>query len=330
MRPELVNKFKEVEKVIKASENILIAGHVDSDGDSLGSVLALHHAIKENTDAKTTPYLREDIPPSLKFLAEGESLATEVKEAPDLVIGVDYGDFERLDLPENKIKNAKIITFDHHEIHGQRGDINIIDIGFSSTAEIIYAFLDTVGWRISDKIAVCLATGIMTDTGSFAHQTFPDTFRIAGDLLEAGAPLHDIYEQTIMKPAHVIKAWGDILTSLTLNEDIGLVSAYVPFSKFQKHGIVSDDLEGLKDMLKYTQEASFALLLMEVEPGKIKGSFRSTESKDINVFKIASILGGGGHKYAAAFKKNNMTLDQVYEEVVKVVKEVLEEDTIKV
>lgn len=323
MNSETHNKFHQIKEVIENSRRILIAGHINTDGDALGSMLALHHAISENTNAKTLPYLTEEVPPSLTFLAKGESFVSSLDERPDLIIGVDYGDFERLNIPEDKIRGARMITFDHHEVHKQRGHINIIDTGYSSTCEMVYQFLKAVKWSISSKTALSIATGIMTDTGAFAHQTFPNTLITAGELLEMGTPLNDVYQNTFMKPVHVMNAWGDILSEASLDEDLSLAYAHVPFKKFEQHGIVLDDLEGLKDILKHVQEASFALLLMEPEHGKIKGSLRSTRSKGINVFEIADRLGGGGHKYAAAFKFEGSTLPDAHEAVKKAAKEAL-------
>lgn len=302
MNPELTKKFQEAEAAIKESKHIVIAGHESPDGDSLGSMLALHYAIQENMGIKTYPFLAEDIPPSLKFLTAQSTFISELDWHPDLVIGVDYGDFHRLNLPEDKIESAKIITFDHHPPSRQRGDITIIDTSVSSTAELIYDFFNTVGWDISSRSALCVLTGILTDTGAFSHQTSPRTLRTAGELIEKGAPLHDIYLHTFAdKPSAVLNAWGDFLQNIEINERYGYAGIFIPYEEFEKYGIVLDDLDGLKSILNMVQEADFSVLAIEHERGKIKGSFRSDKFSEVDVSGMAKNLGGGGHRYAAGF-----------------------------
>ena len=68
-------------------------------------------------------------------------------------IGFDYGDFERLGLPQIVVGGARVITFDHHLESRQQGDVKIIDQSFASTTELVYEFFKAAGWAVSRDTA---------------------------------------------------------------------------------------------------------------------------------------------------------------------------------
>jgi phosphoesterase RecJ-like protein len=294
-------EFKKTEQLIKESKRILLAGHVRPDGDSLGSLLGMASAIKDNLNKEIIAYSTDEIPHSLTILTGIGTLTSEIKQKPDLVIGFDYSDFERLALPEDKISGAKIITFDHHPLFNQRGDVKIVDTEFSSTAELVWEFLKATGWKISKNTATNILTGIVTDTGGFSRAS-SSTLKNAAELVEKRAPLEQIYIKSFShKSVHVMKIWGELLKNSLFYSDYELVSVFVPYAKYKKYGTRLDELQGIVNELRSVDEARFALFAVEHERGKIKGSLRSDRFKNFDVLRIAKKFGGGGHKYAAGF-----------------------------
>lgn len=318
---ELKKKFLEADLLIKNSEVILLAGHENPDGDSLGSLLAIYNTIKESlSNVDVTPFLQETVPGSLDFLPGVESLRNKVSWYPDLVIGFDYGDFARLNLPEEMIQGARILTFDHHPENKQRGDLKIIETSFSSTCELVYEFLKIIGHKISKATATCLFTGIVTDTGAFAHNTSKRTLRIVGEILDIGVPVKKIYKKSFSKSSKVLNIWGELLSGAVFNTAYNFNAICVPFEKFKKYGIMLDDLTGLIAALSNIKEAKFSILVVEYENGKIKGSIRSDQFKGIDVSRIAKALGGGGHKFASGFNLN-CSLEEAKHRILEVIKE---------
>jgi bifunctional oligoribonuclease and PAP phosphatase NrnA len=302
MNEQLQKQFQRAHEAVERSEYILLAGHANPDGDSIGSALGFRAALEDNFNKHVMLYAQDAIPPSFSFLKGADLFSPRVPWFPDLVVGFDYGDFERLGLPEGAIEGARTITFDHHLPAGQRGDVRIIDTSFSSTAELLYTFMRAVGWHLSRTTAHCLLTGILTDTGAFAHNTSARTLKVAGELLQYGVPMRDIYLKTFAdKSPHMMNVWGDLLQKIVHNTEYGFVSVAVPFQEFKKYGIVLDDLTGMVSVLNAVADARFAIFVVEYEPGKVKGSLRSEEFKGVDVSKIAKQLGGGGHRYAAGF-----------------------------
>lgn len=316
---DVKNKFMEALSMIRDSECIVLAGHTSPDGDSIGTLLAMSNAIKENLDKKIIAYSTDAVPSSLEFLYGTGNLTSEIDWYPDLIIGFDYGDFERLNLPENKIQGARMITFDHHPISSQRGDLRIIETEISSTAELVYEFLKSVGWQISKNTAICLLTGIITDTGAFAHKTSAHTLKNVGELVSYGAPLGAIYTKTFAdKTPQALNIWGAFLKNVTIHPEYKFIATYVPYAEFSKYGIVLEDLTGFVSILNLVQDAKFSIFAVEYEDGRIKGSLRSDKFKDFDVERIAKELGGGGHKYASGFTFEG-SIEELEKEVLKVV-----------
>lgn len=325
------NQFQEARDMIYESEYILLAGHTDPDGDSLGSMIALASAIEDNLSKKVILYVPDPVPSSLQFLIKDTILSRKVQWYPDLIIGFDYGDFERLHLPQDIITGARMITFDHHPVSGQRGDIKIINMSFSSTSELVYEFLKALNWKISVHIAQCLLTGILTDTGALAHtNTSARTLKNTGELLYAygkfnegrqnSSPIKEIYSKTFAnRSAKVLNVWGDLLKQITKDPEYNFVSLFLSFQEFKKYGIVLNDLAGVVSALNVIQDADFCVFAVEYEHERIKGSLRSEEFKGVDVSRIAQALGGGGHKYAAGFNIDG-TMEQAQRKVSETIK----------
>lgn len=346
MNSNLSEKFKEVEQCIKKSEYILLAGHKNPDGDSIGSLLGLYFALKENLGLLSTsfgnitkeiiPYCDDDIPQSLQFLNSSSILTNKIGWYPDLVICLDYGDFKRLGLPEEKIQGAQIVTFDHHPQFAQRGDVKIIDTTFSSTSELVYEFLKAIHWKVSAKSATYLLTGIMTDTGEFAtgpfvHNISARTLKNIGELLQIGASINTIKFNVFMnKSFKVLNAWGDLIKKIIINTELGYAGIILSFDEFIKYGIVIGELEigSVISILNVINDTKFSFFAVEYDRGKIKGSLRSTEFKDIDVSRIAELLGGGGHMYASGFELE-CSFDEAKKRIVEAIQEVFEKEKIQ-
>ena len=299
---ELYKQFDEALKIMEEARSIVLAGHKEPDGDSIGSTLGFYTALRENLPRKeVVPYSYDNVPASLRFLKASRFIKHELNWFPDLVIGFDYGDFERLGLPQIVVGGARVITFDHHLESRQQGDVKIIDQSFASTTELVYEFFKAAGWAVSRDTALCLLTGIMTDTGGFLHNTSARTLKNTGELLQMGAPLEEVYAEAFIKSPRVINIWGNLLERIVKNTEHGYILLTVSYEDFKKYGIIADDLQGIVSILGVVSEANFAVFLAEHEPGRVKGSFRSEPYKGIDVAQIAKVLGGGGHKYAAGF-----------------------------
>lgn len=318
-------EFQKIKKIIKTSKKILIVSHRDPDGDSLGSMLALKIAL-QNFGKEVVAISSEPIPIQFNFLPNVWQLKQkEDNSSFDLIFCLDYGSPERIDLPltfpEGKVRGLphppnKIITIDHHLSENQIGQIKLIEPQASSTCEILYGLFENFGWSITKGMAVCLLTGIITDTASFRNPTTsPHTLTVAGQLLSQVGSLSKIIKYASNYDFETIRLWGQILNKIEVDKKIGLIVAALSYQDSQKINVREQDLAGFANFLNLIKEAKVSLILLEKQPRKIKGSLRS---KSLDVASLAEKLGGGGHRLAAGFETEGKI-----EKVVQVVKKEL-------
>lgn len=311
-------QFLAAKKAIDASEKILLVSHNELDGDALGSMLALKFSF-EKLGKKADIFCASDIPENLKFLPGVEHIKKSVEPVYDLLFGVDYGDLKRL---EGVTLDIPIITFDHHPLINQAGEIKVVDTNFSSTCEIIYQFLTENELKIDKEIATCLLTGIFTDTWSFRHpNTTAKTLKIVGELLLRGAPLRKIVRLINQEKIDIkSKIWSRALANIKQEQELGFIFCFINFEDMQKFNASLNDLAGLASLLCMVPGTKFSLVLSEVAPEKLDGSFRALPNQGVDVSRLAKAFGGGGHKLSAGFKTKGRPED-IIEKVKKLISE---------
>jgi bifunctional oligoribonuclease and PAP phosphatase NrnA len=296
-------QFKKAWNLIDQSQNIFLTTHEGTDGDDLGSLLAVQAALTSK-GKKTTAAVKGNIPLTLKFLpGAGKVGDAFVNKDFDLIITFGCSKIERPGFKELKTVKAPIINFDHHPDNSHFGHINIVVPKTAAVAELVYYFLQSAEVEINKDMATALLTGIFSDTGGFKHSnTSAEVFEVAAQLLKKGARIDKISSYTFgHKRPQAIRAWSKALENARLDVKKKLAFSVMTEEDFAELGATEEDLQGFVEMLNNIPQAKFALLLRQ-DGGVIKGSLRSEEHKGVDVSAIAHSFGGGGHKLAAGFK----------------------------
>jgi phosphoesterase RecJ-like protein len=309
--------FLERKRAVDKSQKILLASHDEPDGDALGSMLALKFSF-EKLGKQADIFCPLDIPENYKFLPGIGQVKKNIEAEYDLLFGVDYGDLKRLAAAALDIP---LITFDHHPLINQAGEIKVVDTSSSSTCEIVYQFLAENELKIDKEIATCLLTGIFTDTWSFRHpNTTAKTLKVVGELLLRGASLRKIAGLVNQQKIDVkSKIWSRALANIQQDEEYDFVFCFINFRDMRELGATSPDLSGLASLLCMVPGAKFSLVLSEVTPGQLDGSFRSLPNQGTDVSYFAKALGGGGHKLSAGFKAEG-TCEMIIERIKDLIK----------
>lgn len=295
--------FEQAYSYIAQSSTIALACHEHPDGDALGSLAALGMVAERHFGKQTIWYSADGVPASLRFIPGSERVVSDLSRPADLFVGLDYAAFWRLNVPERYVEGACMITFDHHPWRGQQGNICIIDPSCSSTAELVYWFLQYHGIPIDADVATCLLTGIITDSGGFLHaNTSARTMLASAALVQKGADISGIFAALGEYEPRAVRAMGNIFARAQEHSACpGMFYAGIPFKEFGMYNIAPSDLSGVCDVLNAAEGTKFCAFLIEYEKGRVKGSLRSEPHKGIDVSAIAAALEGGGHKYAAGF-----------------------------
>lgn len=285
---------------LEGVKTVAIAGHVRPDGDCAGSCLGLYNYIKECYKEIEVDVYLEEISEVFHFIKNADKIDSlyQKQQEYDLFIALDSGDKERLGNAISYFDHAKkTICIDHHISNKGYADINHIITDASSTCEIVYTLLEED--KISKEVAEALYTGIAHDTGVFQYSnTSTQTMNIAGKLMGKGIDFSRIIDDTFYKKTYV----QNQILGRALLESILLLDGKVIVGSLRKsvmdfYKVTSKDLEGIVSQLRVTEGCECAIFLYETGAHEYKVSLRS--SSLIDVSKIASYFGGGGHKKAA-------------------------------
>lgn len=302
-----------LDRLLKRSKRVLLTMTTSPDGDSLGSLLAMCHAVK-HYGKECFCYSPDHVPPMFDYLLREKRIMREMDEsvhAYDLVIIFDTGDIKRTPLADELIRRdpskTVVVNIDHHptttDHRGQSAvDHSHIDLNASSTTQIIHRLLQELRIPYNRHLATSLLTGILTDTGHFSNLgTTQEAMEIAAVLMAKGADHRTITEATMRnKSIGTLQLWGRALSRLTINQATGVVSTVVTLDDLRECGVDHEATTGISNFLNSLSEGRVALVLQE-EPGDmVKGSLRTTS--DVNVAEMAKRFGGGGHAKAAGFK----------------------------
>ena len=300
----------------------LITGHINPDGDALGSALAFKLILdSKNLQSDVSFDIKGNIPSNLNHLPIN-LISEKLKDKYDNVFVFDCGNSERLgSLEDLVLKSDNIVVVDHH-IDPSFGNVQIIDSTAASTTQVLYREIVSEGVDIDTNIANCLMTGLITDTGRFQYRnTNYEVFQIASKLMQSGAELTFINDNIYGSiPMNAMKLQSEVLNRISLFEKEELVVSYILQKDYENYNIESSETDFLIDSIRLVKESKVALLLKEQEDKSFKGSLRSRT--DLDVQQIASLFGGGGHKAASGF---STTLSM--EEIITKVKNAIRSQT---
>ncbi len=287
-----------LETMIGRAESIVILGHVNPDGDCVGSCLAVYNYAKEQYNKRVTVCL-EKAAEKFSYLAGFEDIKNQLEEeTADLCICLDCSDRERLGEFKICLDHAKeSICIDHHITNHGYAMENVIDADASSTCQVLFTQMEED--KISKAVAECIYTGIIHDTGVFRYSnTSRKTMEIAGKLMEKGIDFSSIIDDSFYKKTYLQSQ----ILGRALFESVSFLDKRCIFTVVRKkdmefYDVDKSDLDGIVDQLRIIEGVECAIFLYEVGIHMYKVSMRS--NKKVDVSKIAAYFGGGGHMRAA-------------------------------
>lgn len=287
--------------ILRDAQSVYMATHISPDGDAIGSSLGLAWALRA-LGKSCTVACADAVPAALAFLPGSEQM-TNARPVDgqdiDVILVLDTGDLERLGSLHDKKAFAccRVVNIDHHLTNTRFGDVNIVDPQAAAVGEMIFDLIQMLGVALDTNMATCLLTALVTDTiGYRTPSTTPRTLTVAAALMEAGASLSDIVRQAFeSRPLPVLRVWGHVLSTFTVED--GIAWACLSQQELKELAVRDDEVKGLVNVMRGTQDVVAAALMLEGVDGKIKVEFRS--SGEVNVAEIAIALGGGGHRAAA-------------------------------
>jgi phosphoesterase RecJ-like protein len=293
---------------IRSRERFLLTAHEGPDGDALGSLLGMHHLLRQlGKDSVMFLAAKEfPLPIEYRFLPLEEVFHEAPADMADrAAIFLDCGNIDRMPVDFLSAEGVFTINIDHHHDNTLFGDVNLVEVDASCTAEIVYELAVLLGAEITPEMASALYVGLVTDTGKFMYEnTNARTHRIAADLVEAGVEVDETYRRLYEHvPIEKLRLLSRALEGLRRHCDGRLVLAYITAADYEASGAGAEMTEGIIDHLRSVEGARVAALIRDLgDRGRAarKVSLRSSDG-EIDVSAIARKHGGGGHKRAAGF-----------------------------
>jgi phosphoesterase RecJ-like protein len=298
--------------LIEPAQRIAILAHMHPDGDCLGSALGLAHILRE-LGKTCVPACPDPAPKSFSFLPGIETLqqtlGTVGEEPFDLVIALDAGELSRYGALSQQhqsfLNRVPILNIDHHISSDGCGQVNIINPISAATGELLVLFQQQAALPMTPNAALCLLTGIITDTGSFQYtNTTPRTMEVAALLMRAGAKPDTIIKPLFRThPLAQLRLEAAVIAHIRTTCDGRIIWSHIDNATLNTTGATSDMDDGLSGILRDVEGVHIAILFKSYDnPDETFLSMRSTQS--YNVAEICARYGGGGHARAAGARLN--------------------------
>jgi len=327
-------EYKQLEELLKNSQNILVTSHKNPDYDAIGTTLALFNILNNNFNKKITLNFEDPMDKRFNILKGFEHIQNKKyqdiieEENIDLMIIVDANNWKRLTkldyeelgtFIENR-ENLKTVCIDHHPKKGFDKFNLYIQEDLGSAAEIIHEiFVNKFNFKLDRDIAYCIMTGIVGDTGRFLYaKDLEKTFNIASKLIafdeqmiekitytfgrnriETLRYLQELITNTVIRDGYTFTFFTDETAEKTRKKP----DLYIPY-KNASEMYVNDYVRTIEN-----NPWGFTITPNLEEEGSYKVSFRSINGTvDTSVF-ARKFPGGGGHKGASGcdFKAANLT-----------------------
>lgn len=288
-------------KEVSGASTIGIGGHLRPDGDCIGSAMGLYLYLSKTCPRADIQVFLEEPADIFRCISQIEQIHTDFEteiEQFDVFIALDTTK-DRLGKAEDYFDRAKKrINIDHHISNKGCGDVNYIMPKASSTCELVYDLI-TDKEQMDEEIAKAIYIGMIHDTGVFQYSnTSPSTLRAAAELISYGFDFPKLIDETFYEKTYV----QNQILGRALLESILLMNGKCVVSMVDKktmnfYQAEPHDLEGIVNQLRNTKGVECAIFMYQLDILEYKVSLRSNGR--VNVEKVASFFGGGGHERAA-------------------------------
>jgi phosphoesterase RecJ-like protein len=294
-----MHNIKQAKEKILEAKSIAISGHINPDGDSIGSLLSLGLGI-EQLGKKVYMVSCDGVPQVYRFLPSAGRIVRKIRETPDLAISVDCSTKEILGKNFAVFKKAKsILEIDHHEFRKPFGELRVVDYKASAVGELIYKLLKELDVVITKDIAQNILTSIIVETNSFRVPTIRAfTFEVCSRLMQVGIDLYKLAESVFWsRTKESVVLLGVCLARCKFISNGKIVWSIVRRSDMLKVKGKDEDADSIITDMNSIKGVKIAILFREKDKKTLRVSLRSKGK--VNVGKLAESYGGGGHFDAA-------------------------------
>ncbi len=308
-----------VAAALREHDRFLVVTHENPDGDALGSLLATTLTLR-GLGKDVEMYLggSGSLPRQYAFMQlDGlrRDLPADLEQR--VLVAVDCAKADRIGPDPEPVERASLVlNIDHHHDNTRFGDLNLIVADASSTGEVLRDVIRELDIDLTPELAEPLYIALVTDTGRFQYtNTTPKALRLAAELVEAGADVHQVFQQVYESVEFAkLKLLARALDRARVLEGGLIIVSHLLRKDFAEVGAAEAYSEGIIDSLRAVEGAELAAPIRE--PPRDDGPTRRVSLRasvdELDVSAIARRFGGGGHRQAAGFS-SDASIDEITE-----------------
>lgn len=317
-----MNTLAEVAQFLREHDDYIIVGHENPDPDSIGSMLGLYYGLVQ-MNKRCRMVSADPIPKTLTWT--GLELIEHIPEGIDaqdrcvIVLDCEPG---RTGTIAPEVQKAKfLVNLDHHRRDRGIGHIVYVNPDEAATSTIVYHLLGELGVELNLQIATPLYGGIVGDTGGFRHaNTSAEILAIAGKLLEYKVNPATVAREIFSSYSlNYLRMLGYALSKLETALNGRLVWLALTYEDFLKFDVSPEEADQFISYVRMLKTAEISMIFRETAPNQIRLGLRAYQ---IDIQKLASSFGGGGHKLASGARFEG-ELQTIIDKVVEAAKNYL-------
>ncbi len=305
--------------ILRQEDCFLVAGHYNPDGDAIGSMAALAHALR-HMDKQVLLFNASGIPEHFRWLDMGAPCITRLEDmhdfTPHRLIMLDCADAHRAGQEiQDMLAHVPSINIDHHPGNSEFATINWVAPQYAATGEMLGHIMHELGTPLAGAQGEALYLSLVSDTGSFNFSnTTSQTLELAADILRSGLDLRQTGPKLhSMWSLNRMRLWSLLMGQVRVVHQGRLAALAISDTMLEATGTKLADAEGIIDYMRRIQGVEVAVTVRDDGPSRSKVSLRS--NGDINVRRVAADLGGGGHHNAAGVSLD-MPLESAMEHII--------------
>ena len=331
-RAMIADAARRLKPLVEGARTAALTTHVSPDGDGIGSEICLLGYLKThrivariiNTEPLAAKYRFLDPDGTVEVFDAAKH--DDFLRASDLIFMLDNSATSRMGPLEPVIRASRATTvcIDHHNVHEPFWKVSIIDPEACATGELVFQIIKAMGGQVDRNAAQAAYVSLVTDTGYFRFsKTSPRCHEAAAEMLAAGVDPPRVYEEVFERNSAALMRLGGVAMADLRQEEGGRL-AWVSLAREQvlRCQAEAEDTSDIVNDLLSIDGVRLAVLFKELDDGLTKLSLRSKGDLDVN--RLASRFGGGGHTNAAGAVVTG-GLDETIRRVLRSCRELLKQ-----
>lgn len=294
-------------ELIQSHQRFVLTSHIRPDCDALGSELGMA-CVLESLGKSVRIVNAQQTPPNLRFLdvhnkilALGHDVQPADLQDAEVLMVLDTSAWAQLGAMGDVLRESQAIKviLDHHKSEDDLAAQVFKNVQAEATGRLVIEAARHLGVALTPEMSHPLFAAVATDTGWFRFpSTTGDTYRLAGDLVDAGVQPSQIYKSLYEHDTLArLQLVGRTLARAQTELDGRLIHTSIFLEDFRATSALPSDTEDVINLTLTVASTQVAVIFVEQFGGGFKISFRSR--CDVDCSRLAEGFGGGGHKAAA-------------------------------